>query len=335
MRRGSRLILVLGLLFAVAAAIALLFVLQQPTSPQPISAEPTPIPKRKIVVARIDIPNNTVLTDTETFLSTNEVPETEFRADQHFTSINELQNKVTINAITAAEPIRKPDVIDAGLSLQIPPAQPNQPRPKAIPFQVDNLSGVADLIKPNDFVDVLVSFKVSLTVLRPGVNEQGEIIIREEQVADQQTTKTLLQNVQVLKILKPAQPPAGTPTPGGPSGARQPTEVDESGQRAGTPAPGGPGAANTFTPGQWLLILAMTDQQAEVLKFALDQTAAITLVLRGRGDTANEQTTGATLDLLVSQYGLPLPRPVPPAAISQNQLTPLPTIAPAAPTPTP
>ena len=64
------------------------------------------------------------------------------------------------------------------------------------------------------------------------------------------------------------------------------------------------------------------------------------LVLRGRGDSAIETTTGATLDLLVSQYGLPLPQPAVPAVSEPSDLTPLPTTnaappAAASPTPTP
>jgi pilus assembly protein CpaB len=53
----------------------------------------------------------------------------------------------------------------------------------------------------------------------------------------------------------------------------------------------------------------------------------ITLVLRGRGDTAVENTIGATIDLLVSQFGLPLPNPAAPAFFAPNQLTQVPTTA--------
>jgi pilus assembly protein CpaB len=83
------------------------------------------------------------------------------------------------------------------------------------------------------------------------------------------------------------------------------------------------------------LILAVTDQQAEILKFSIERGTGITLVLRGRGDTANETTLGATLDLLVSNFGLPLPNPAAPAVGGQEDLTPLPTTntTPAATTP--
>ena len=87
-----------------------------------------------------------------------------------------------------------------------------------------------------------------------------------------------------------------------------------------------------------MLVLAVIDQEAEIIKLSREQGTGITLVLRGRGDTAVENTVGATIDLLVAQFGLPLPNPPAPAFFSPNELTQVPTVAaPAAPagTPTP
>lgn len=329
MRRGGRTFLLLGILILIVGALAF-FVLSQPNlSNQPLAPEPTQELKRKIVIARIDIPNNTVITDTEGFLTTAEIPESEFAAapGQYFTSQSDLSNKQTLRSISFNERIRKADVTDPGLSIQIPTAQPNQPRVKAIPFQVNNLTGVADQIKPSDFVDVLASFIVKRTYLRPGYGENNQIVIKEEPF-DGQTTKTLLQNIQVLQIRKPAPPAEGTPTPGGAGAAPAPAgppQTDANGQPVQASDAGAPAASDTFQPGNWLLVLAVTDQQAEVLKFALEQSTGITLVLRGRGDSAVETTTGATFDLLVSQFGVPIPQPVAPALLPGNQLTPIPT----------
>jgi pilus assembly protein CpaB len=289
--------------------------------------------KKKVVVARIDIPNNTVLTDTETFLDLSEIPETEYNANpnQYFTSFPEVQGKLTLRPIQATEVIRQNDVTDAGLSLQIPAAQANQPRPKAFAFAVNNLSGVADQIKPGDFVDVIASFRFTRVLLRPGFNETGQLIIKEDTVTDLQSTKTLVQNVQVLKIVKPAPPPEGTPTPEGSAPQAEPPQTDASGQpitnQQGTAQQGQGATGETLQQGEWVLILAVTDQQAEIIKLSREQGNGITLVLRGRGDSALETTIGATIDLLISQFGLPLPNPAEPAFFSPNQLTPLPTVA--------
>jgi len=337
MRRGGRLFLLLGIVIAAAAALFLVFYLQQPPVPGALTPEPTVVVRKKVVVARIDIPNNTVLTDTETFLDLGDISENEYNANpgQYFTSLSEVQGKLTLRLIPATSPVRQGDVTDAGLSLQIPAAQANQPRPKAFAFAVDSLTGVADQIKPGDFVDVISSFRFTRVFLRPGVNELGQLIIREDTITDLQSTKTLVQNVQVLKIVRPAPAPEGTPTPGGASQQEGPPQTNASGQPAGqgqaaqpgaTAQPGQTPTGETLQAGQWVLILAVTDQQAELIKLSPEQ-GGITLVLRGRGDSAVETTIGATLDLLVRQFGLPMPNPAAPAFFAPNQLTPLPTLA--------
>jgi pilus assembly protein CpaB len=344
MRRGGRLILLLGVLIAAAAALFLYVFLQSPPTPAEVpNIPPTEPPRKQIVVARIDIPSNSVLTDTETFLQLGEISEADFNARprDYFTSSGELQGKVTLRLISAGEPIFRGDVQEAGLSLQIPPAAPNEARPKAFPLRVENLSGVADQITPGDFVDVIASFRFTRTFLRPGFDDQGQIIIREETIADLLSTKTLVQNVQVLKVIKPPAAPEGTPTPGGaPPDQAGPPETDESGQPVGAGGTEGQAdqsgqAGPTLTSGTWILVLAVTDQEAEIIKFSREQNNAITLVLRGRGDTATETTIGATIDLLVSAYGLPVPDPAAPAFFAPNELTQIPTVATATPAETP
>jgi pilus assembly protein CpaB len=345
MRRGGRLSLLLGILLLVAAALAY-FVLTQPPTPSP-DLVPTPTVEitKKIVIARIDIPANTILTDTETFLGVIDIPESEFNAapGQYFESTTELLNKQTVRQINFNERIRRSDVTDPGLSILIPTALPNQPRPKAVPVQVDNLSGVADQIRPGDFVDILGSFEIQRTIIRPGFGENNQIVLREETFTGR-SVKTLIQNVQVLQVLKPAVPQG---TPGAEGSAPPPEEqaqpqTDASGQpiqpgQQGqqTPQSTGPQTTGTFQPGEWILTLALTDQQAEIVKFSVD-SGTISLALRGRGDAAVDNTLGATLALLVSQFGLPLPGVPVPEVVSPDDLTPVATsAAPVNTTPTP
>lgn len=330
MRRGGPLLLV-GILLALVAAFGLYYVLQGGTAAAPVDQglqTPTVEPKKRVVVARIDIPSTTVLTDSETFLNLEDIPESKYNTSpaQYFTSFSELRNKQAVRQITAGDPVLNTDVTEAGLSLQIPAARPGQPRPKAFSFQVNSLTGVADQIKSGDFVDVLASFEIEQRILRPGVSESGQPQLKEEQFTGR-TTKTLVQNVQVLQILKPQIAPSGTP---GPEGGEAPTPVPppaggEGGAGASAPAPTAPGS--TITSGNWLLVLAVTDQQAEVIKLAVERGGGVSLVLRGRGDTTDETTIGATLDLLISRFGVPLPQ-----YFAEPTATPA---APAATTPTP
>jgi len=342
MRRGGRLFLLLGILILVAAALAY-FVLSQPQSPSPeLLATPTVEIKKKIVVARIDIPANTILTDTETFLSVIDIPESEFNSapGQYFETTNELVNKQTVRQINFNDRITRSDVTEPGLSILIPTAQPNQPRPKAVPVSVNNLSGVADQIRPGDFVDILTTIEIQRTIIRPGFGENNQIVFKEEPITGK-SVKTLIQNVQVLQVLKPAAPPG---TPGAqappPAAAQGPPATDANGQpipagQQPTAQSQGPQTTGTFQPGDWILTLALTDQQAEIVKFSTE-TGTISLALRGRGDTAVDNTLGATLSLLVSQFGLPLPGGAVPELISQSDLTPVATLAaPANPVTTP
>jgi len=326
------------------------FVLSQPQSPSPDLVPTATVEiKRKIVVARIDIPSNTILTDTETFLGVIDIPESEFASGQYFESPNDLVNKQTVRQINFNERITRSDITEPGLSILIPTAQPNQPRPKAVPVSVDNLSGVADQIRPGDFVDILATFEIARTIIRPSFGENNTITFKEETFTGK-SVKTLIQNVQVLQVLKPAVPP-GTPGAEGAPPAQQqgPPATDASGQpleqgqpgQQATPQAQGPQTTGTFQPGDWILTLALTDQQAEVVKFSTD-SGAISLALRGRGDTAVDNTIGATLSLLVSQFGLPLPSGALPEVISQSDLTPIPTspatanpVTTTTPTPTP
>lgn len=331
MRRGG-LLLLLGVIIAAAAAL-LFFFFQTPPAPDTtaLPQEPTPVPLRKVVAARIDIPANTVLTDTETFLTLRDIPETEYNAapDQYFTSVNELTTKVTLRALNATEIIRARDLTDAGLSFQVPqPDAPDAPRNKVFPLEVGNLTGVADQIRPGDSVDLVMTYEIRRVIIRPSLTldaETGRLIVTplEETLVDR-VTKTMVQNVEVVRVLKPAIPQdTGTPTPGG--AQAQPAPPPSSVQQQG----------DTYVQGaQWILLLAMTDQEAEIVKFTLDQQdpkPQITLVLRGRDDSVIEETTGITMRLLTSRYGLPMPEPLQPLAIAPEEITP----GPARPTPTP
>ncbi len=340
--RGGRLFLLLGVVVAAVAALGLLYFMQ--TQPPPtVPTTPTPVPRKKVVAARIDIPANTVLTDTESYLILDEIPEPEYTAapKTYFTGVEEMQNKVTLRAIKAANVLRAEDVTEAGLSVQIPAAQPNQPRPKAVAFQVSNLTGVADLIKPGDYVDLIASFDIPRTILVPSVTldpTTGREIINISGVDLKpiRSTKALVQNVQVLKILKPPVDIIGTPTPapaggGDTTGAPAEPQTDQTGQPVTDgqqPGGTGGGGGTTIPQGSWTLILAVTDEQAEIIRFTMEQSKGYMLVLRGRGDSSTEQTIGVTLDLLISQYGLPLPEPIPLAPVPIIQLTPGPTQTP-------
>jgi pilus assembly protein CpaB len=343
MRRGGVLILLIGLILIVGA-IALFLFLQGDTTGGLVGGGaaqstvlPTEPPEVEIVRARVDIPANTVITDSVTLLEVVTISQTEFVADENLSSLSDVQGKLTTRSFRANEYIVASGLTDPGLSQQIPTAEPDRARDKAYPFLVNNLSGVADQIKQGDFVDVVATFTVVRPLsqpLPPTVPEGGQPPAPAGETGRTLTdytanaTKTLVQRAQVIRIVRPDTAAEATPADAAAAEA-QPPAVDESGQ----PIEGAPQAAagGTVTAGTWTLILAVNDQEVELMEFALASNARMTLVLRGAGDTAFEPTLGTTIDLLVSEFGLPLPRPLPARVVGPNEIftpEPLPTAAP-------
>lgn len=334
MRRGGILILLLGLIL-IGGAVALFLFLQPglltggaaqgPT----LVAEPTPIPEVSVVRARSDLNAGLILSDDPTQLEVAQIPQTEFNPDENFSTIAEVVGLLTTRPFQRNTALVRSALTTPGLSQRIPTPEADRPNDKAYPLIVDSLSGVADQITEGDFVDIVATFNVARAVISiqptappapDGTQLSGATSSTELQNFD--VTKTIVQRVQVLRLLRPPVDTSATPDP------NVPVETDEEG-RVIEPADQEPGGATT-TAGQWTLVVAVNDQEVELIEFAVATEARITLVLRGAGDTAFEPTLGVTLDLLVAEFGLPLPRPLPPRIIGVEEvLTPEPTRTPA------
>lgn len=346
MRRGGVLILLIGLILIVGALALLLFFqpsILTPTGDQAAltTALPTEVPVVEVVRARVDIPANTVINDSVTLLEVIEIPQTEFDAESNFSRVTEVEGQLTTRAIRANEVIEADALTEPGLSQQLPTGEPDRARDKAYPFIVNNLSGVADQIKPGDFVDVVATFTVTRRQSYPtGENviqfSGADVLQLQRELTDQtlNTTKTIVQRAQVLRIIRPqvaaeATPEGGAPAEAPPASSSLP-QVDEQGRPiSSTEAQAGVTGASV-TAGIWTLILAVNDQEVELMEFSLAANARMVLVLRGAGDTDFEPTLGATYDLLVSEFGVPLPRPLPPRVVSEEEVfTPEPTLTPA------
>ncbi|NNJ10482.1 pilus assembly protein CpaB [Chloroflexales bacterium ZM16-3] len=343
MRRGGVLILLIGLIILVAAGMGLFIFMQgqNPLSTASTSAEtalPTEVPLVGVVRARIDIEANTIISDTSQ-IEIVQIPQNEFDENKDLTSLSDAQGKLAIRKILAEQPIQKADLTEPGLSQQIPTAEASRSRDKAYPFIVNSLSGVADQIKPGDFVDVVATFSLLRRYSYPtgqtvedigGV--QVPVLEREITDLDFNATKTIVQRAQVIKIIRPqvAAPDATPePNPAAPPQSSSLPQVDASGQPIDS-AQGGGDTTGSITQGAWTLILAVNNQEIELMEFALSTNSRMVLVLRGAGDSTYEPTIGATFDLLVSEIGMPLPQNLPPNVISPDQaFTPEPTRTPA------
>ncbi len=173
---------------------------------------------------------------------------------------------------------------------------------RAIAVQVDQVTGVGTVIKTGDYVDLVggvTGDKFPVITVNPADDSVSVV-----SGLNSTSVKILLQGMQVLGTLLP--PAAETTT----------TTDDTSADTGGTPSQ----PATALTGQQQIVILAVSAQQAEVIKFAqLD--SSITLVLRSPDDfidpLTNEQvaplpntTTGVNLKTLVDTYGVVPPEVV-------------------------
>ena len=154
-----------------------------------------------------------------------------------------------------------------------------EPGLRAMSLEVSYISGVGTLIKPGDRVDVVVgiagaAFPIVTT------DPQTDLVTPVTGI-NPTSVKAIVQNLEVVGTLLPAVPPAeGEAPPPGPSSA---------------------GAVGTQ-----LVILGVTAQQAEVLRFAQSPDTSITLILRSPEDkdAPDEKTTGITLRQLVDKWAV-------------------------------
>lgn len=367
MKRIAIILIVVIVLFVVAAAGIYFFGpedlkqqigLSEPTpTPNTTALEPTPDPGVDIIVARIDLPVGTYITNTEVMLDRQNISTLRYEEDAEnlfkYEQMSEVRNMVLKSPVLAGEPVKKTFLAPPWLAEQMPTTEPRRPRPKAYPVQVDSFTGVADQIKVGDSVDVLATFRVTRRVHQPpvlipsgGEGTEGGAIpeappegepagasgepIKTREIQEQEfvTTKTIVQRAKVLAILRPPPPP--TPVPAPEEEAPEDAPAEEVPPPAAAPAEEESDAPPTkIREGFWQVVIAVNDQQAELIEFSQQSGARVTLVLRGADDQAYEETVGVTLDLLVSEFGLPLPQPEDPFVFAEEVLTPLPTRTPA------
>jgi pilus assembly protein CpaB len=300
MNRGIIIVVVGFIVLLLAAAGGAFFLLQQGgvgsigEQPQPTATEE---PSVSVIAAAIDIEANSIITDTETALTELSIRESQFDPNRYITNPLDVRGKQVIRQINANEVIQPSDLIEPGLSQQIPPAdEEDEPAPKAYPLEVDALAGVADQLVPGDFVDVVTTYSVEQYIqVTPGRIETQTY----------RTTKTVIQRAEVLRIVRPPRPEDESAEDASAPG--EDVEVDERGRPV---QPGqGEGGPSTITQGNWIVVLAVTNQEAEVLEYTQNVESDTTLVLRGSDDEEIEDTLGATLSILFGEFDVPIPGP--------------------------
>jgi pilus assembly protein CpaB len=269
-------------------------------------ARPTEEAQVPVIIADIDIPANTLITDTEMLLAEEDIPQRQFNAQSgnFVTSVLDVEGKLLTRAVNAGDFINPDDLVEPGLSQRIPEGEDDEPRPKAYPLEVNSLTGVADQITQGDFVDIVATYEVERFVQITTQRTEPRIYF---------TTKTIIQRAEVLRILRPSRSSpesegGSAPPPGEDVAVEGEPQVDESGRPIERTQPSG---ATSITGGNWMLVLALTDQEIEALEYTrfLEEGAEIALALRGAGDEELEDTLGATFEILQRDFDVPQPGP--------------------------
>ena len=286
MRRTSRLVLLLGIFLAALTFVVVLFLgnNNQPSTGQTgPSAPPTQLPT---VVAAADIPLGTVVTADMLASRTIAVPSRETNV---LGDVSEGVGKTTrTNIITGAQ-VHSTDFQNRAVQITVPAGK------RAFPVQVNELTGVLNLLDVGDTVDLVISLRGdAFPVVQ--VLADGSVTVVSGINPLSIKLPLLLQDVQIIGVLDaPAPAPA-------------------EGQAAAPAASTKP----TITGANKLLVLAVTPAQAEVLLYART-TGTLDAILRPPSDAGQTVvTTGVILKTLVETYGIlppeivqiPIPTPL-------------------------
>lgn len=300
MKRTNRLVLLIGV-FLAALAFVLVIVLLSNGTPGTDPNASQPPQKIATVVAARDIALGVTITGD--MVKTQQL-DPDARLAGAFSDPSQVVGNVARTSVKSGQQITSLTFAElSGANLEVPAGF------TAIAVQVDQVSGVGTLIKTGDYVDLVAGISTGdqkFPVLDPGdaICALANPPKIDDVCYDHTSVKVLIQGVQVLTTLLPPPPTTETGT--------------------ATAAPDNGGTA--LNGQQEIVILAVTTQQVEVIKFAqLD--GSISLVLRSPKDFVdasgnpivpeNVQTSGVILKTLVTTWGV-----LPPQYIYTTQPNP-------------
>jgi pilus assembly protein CpaB len=297
LKRSNRLILLIGVFLA---ALAFVFVVILLGSGDGGTGGPgataTPPAELDTVVAARDIPLG--VTVTAAMVTTQKIP-TDNREVGALGAPSQAIGKVARATVTKGQQV----TAAVFLSQSAPTSIECLAGFTCMAIQVDQVSGVGTLIRTGDYVDVVAQISPTFPInyfIDPAVEQPTTALV------DPTSVKVLMQGLQVVATLLPPPPQA----------------------EAGAPTPAPESGGTSLNGQQEIVILAVTPQQAEVLKFA-QVDGNITLTLRSPKDFVDEQgnpiipetitTTGTVLTTMIRDFGVlppdfvivPAPSPLP------------------------
>ncbi len=293
MKRSNRLILLVGVVLAAVAFIAIVFLFSGGSGGT--GTTPTTPVDADTVIATVDIPLGTqIRTD---MLKVQKVLLGNRASDAVGDPSQIIGQVVRANVVANAQMTK---AMFATTGVGTPPGPLLAKGFRAQSVQVDQVSGVGTLINVGDRVDAVVGFGgggcgASFPVVT--VDPTTDTVTPVAGLSSI-TVKLLLQNMQVVSTLLP--PVAAT--------AEQPQA-----------SPGAGTGGTTLNGQQEIVVVAVTAQQSEIIKYA-QTDGCISLVLRSPKDYVDDAgnttepppdpTSGIILKTLVDEYGVLAPQVV-------------------------
>jgi len=278
----------LGAVVALAVALVI-FLLMNGGGGTSAQTQPTPTPVIiKVVAPKEDIKQFTILTNDNLGLvdvDQRSVPTTTLNLVSQ-----ESVGKMVLRDYKANEPVVTTDLQDPGVPQLLEKGK------RAFAVAIQEINTFNQSIIANDSIDLIWSrkFIISAYTVPPG----GGVAEKVEREA--WSTKTLLQNIKVLRVV-PLRAAKTTGTTNG---------VNSSSQSGGNdPAKAEQALQAQFAataPPTMVLILSVDDQQAEVIKFAREN-GQLDVALRATGDDEPGTTSGITDQILVNDYKVVIP----------------------------
>lgn len=308
--RGGKFLLLLGALLAAMAFVVVYVVMSGKLSANSsgnTAAVPDTAPVMvDVAVVNRDLPAYTLLNASN--VATVSVEESTVPTNTT-TSPSTLYGKMTLIPLTKGQLVHTDQLTESGFADILAKGE------RGFVLAIPEKSTFGDAVMENDHVDLIWSATIKIN--RPKPTGDGKVTYVDDVYT---STKTLLQNIHVLRVMKLAQDvPAGT--------SGQATSASANDASVSTlPAPSTSAMYLDDAPYQTVLVLGVTDQQAEVIIFAR-QNGIVDLTLRSsavqkddagkvildatgldiKGDTEVEKTTGVTIDTLIKEYGVQAP----------------------------
>jgi Flp pilus assembly protein CpaB len=253
---------------------------------------PTPIPKVSVVVAAKDLKGFTVIKEED--LKNTDIEQNQVLSGTTTLS-GDIVGQMLLRDYQADRQILMEDVTDPGVSQVLGKNE------RGFVIAVKEINNFGGQLVDGDVVNVLWTRNFEITTAIVGPDGTATQVIKTLP-----TTKKILDNIKVLRVIKLR--PGGTKKAGGNTAVNaqggESKEADS--EAAQLAALQGLYIQIPEPPPTAALILAITDQQAEVIKFARE-TGVVDLTLRAKDDADVERTTGITDKIMIEDYGVQVP----------------------------